>query len=191
MPNLRPLPSLESLLANRPVMPSRPVVLSPLPTMTPLKPAPLQPAPQKPATQPATQPSLKSPQAMAVDNLWNLQAALNVLKADTNGDGSLNADEYKSISLVQGDSYFASNARDYEFAAVDEVKFSDGKVTMGELAGFYQQMDTDKSGSHSQAEFEARLNQTSWLTKLRNPVASFSQAISHYTNLVKSFATGT
>lgn len=195
MPNLRPLPSLDVLLNQRPIAPApapqpqRPISLPPLSSLRPLQPLqPLQSQPLKPA-QPAAQP-MKAPQAMAVDNLWNLQAALNIFKADTNGDGKLNKEEYQSISLVQGDSYFASAARDYEFAVVDEIKFSDGQITMDELATFYQQMDTNKNGAHSQSEFQNRLSESSFMTKMRNPTAAFSQALSRYTNLVKDYVTG-
>ena len=192
MPNLKPLMPLKPLapLAPAPV-PSRPVsILTPLPfrplselTGLPARPAPSQSssAPQ-PAAAPKPLPPAKSP---AASQIWDLQAAVNLLQSDSNYDGTLNPDEYKQISLVQGDGFFSTRARDYEFAVVDEIKFADGQVSMGELASFYQQMDSDKNGRHSQPEFETRLNRSNWLTRLRHPIASFSHLISEYTNLVK------
>lgn len=121
--------------------------------------------------------------AFNVDSMWNLQAAIKVLTHDQNNDGKLNAQEYKAASLVQGDGYFASAARNYEFAVVDEVKLADGQVTMTELASFYQSMDSNKNGQHSREEFEGRINQSSWRTRFYHPIATFSNAISHYTRL--------
>lgn len=92
-----------------------------------------------------------------VSNIWGLKAASEVLKADQNADGKLNAEEYKAVSLVKGDGYFASLARDYEFAVVDEIKIP----TMGELSEFYHSMDTNTNAQHSQQEFANRLNQES------------------------------
>ncbi|HEY9841830.1 MAG TPA: hypothetical protein V6D23_15315 [Candidatus Obscuribacterales bacterium] len=158
--------------------------LKPLTSLEPLKSAPLQPVPLKSA--PLKPPPLKPWKELAANQVWDLQAAIGVLQSDKDFDGQLNPEEYKSVSLVQGDGYFASRARDYEFAAVDEIKLSDGKVSMSELATFYQEIDTDKDGKHSQPEFENRLNRTSWLTRLRNPIASFTHIISQYTSLVKN-----
>lgn len=162
----------------QPVNPSKPAVLGGL-----AKPAILSGLP-KPA-------SVQTPPAQAktvagVSQLWGLQAAISVLRADKDYDGKLDQAEYQQVALVQGDAFLASRARDYEFAVVDEIKLVDGYVSMGELAEFYRGMDSDHSGSHSTPEFEARLNQSSWITRLRHPVASFTHLISPYANLLKS-----
>jgi hypothetical protein len=119
-----------------------------------------------------------------ISNIWNLKAASEVLKSDQNADGKLNKEEYQASALVQGDGYFSELARDYEFAVVDEIKVADGQVTMGELSEFYRSMDSDKNAQHSKEEFAGRLNQSSWSTRFWHPIASFSNAMSHYTNLV-------
>lgn len=129
---------------------------------------------------------LTSLTSVKVNQSWDLQAVINVLQADKNADGRLNAEEYNKVALVKGDGYLSTMARNYEFAVVDEVKLADGQVTISELSSFYQTMDSDKNGKHSQNEFESRLNQSSWLTRLRNPIASFTHIFSQYTGLLRS-----
>lgn len=129
-------------------------------------------------------PNLK-PLSHAVNQMWDLQATMNVLRSDKNFDGKLNPEEYKKVALVQGDGFFASRARDYEFAVVDEIKLPDGQVSITELASFYQSLDADKNGSHSAPEVENRLNQSTWLTRVKHPIASFSNLIGQYARSVK------
>lgn len=129
-------------------------------------------------------PNLK-PLSQAVNQMWDLQATLNVLRSDKNADGKLNAEEYKKIAMVQGDGFIASRARDYEFAVVDEIKLADGQVTMSVLAEFYRSTDADKNGSHTGPEVENRLNQSSWSTRVRHPIATFSNLFSQYVRSVK------
>lgn len=118
-----------------------------------------------------------------VDHIWDLRATRDVLRADQNGDYQLNPEEYKSVSQIKGDGLFLSLAKNYEFAVVDEIKLSDGQIGIGELASFYKTMDKNTDSEHSQEEFATRLNESSWNTRLRHPVASFSQSISYYTGL--------
>lgn len=118
-----------------------------------------------------------------VDRIWELRATRDVLSADKNADYKLNAEEYETIGKVQGDGLFLSLARNYEFAVVDEIQLSDGQVSIGELSSFYKSMDKNKDVEHTQEEFATRLNESSWSTRFRHPVASFSQSISYYTSL--------
>ncbi len=118
-----------------------------------------------------------------VDRMWELRATRDVLTADKNADYKLDKEEYKAVSQIKGDGLFINMARDYEFAVVDEISVADGKVGIGELASFYKSMDKDKDTSHTQEEFATRLNESSWSTRFKHPVASFSQSISYYTGL--------
>ncbi|MEZ0373237.1 MAG: hypothetical protein ACAI44_29365, partial [Candidatus Sericytochromatia bacterium] len=78
--------------------------LKPLTSLEPLKSAPLQPVPLKSA--PLKPPPLKPWKELAANQVWDLQAAIGVLQSDKDFDGQLNPEEYKSVSLVQGDGYF-------------------------------------------------------------------------------------
>lgn len=178
MPQLRPI---SELIAARPQpVPAPKPAPGPQPTTLPATlPKPTLSGLPKPAVQPAKP-------AASLGQLWGLQATMRVLSADKNFDGKLDGEEYKKVALVQGDGYFATRARDYEFAVVDEIKLVDGGVSMSELAEFYQSMDSDSNGSHSDAEFENRMNQSNWITRIRNPIASFTHLMSPYTRLIKS-----
>lgn len=119
----------------------------------------------------------------AVDRIWDLRATRDVLKADKNADYALDRQEYEAIGQIEGDGMFLSLAKDYEFAVVDEIELANGKVTIKELSSFYKTMDKNKDTEHTREEFATRLNESSWSTRLRHPVASFSQSISYYTGL--------
>ena len=119
----------------------------------------------------------------AVDHLWDLRATRDVLRADQNADYQLDAEEYKSVSQIKGDGLFLSLAKDYAFAVVDEIQLSNGRISISELSSFYKSMDKNGDAVHSQEEFATRLNESSWSTRFRHPVASFSQSISYYTGL--------
>lgn len=118
-----------------------------------------------------------------VDRIWDLRATRDVLSADKNADYQLNQEEYQSVSQIKGDGLFLDLAKNYEFAVVDEIKLSDGQISISELSSFYKSMDKNADTEHSREEFATRLNESSWSTRLRHPVASFSQSISYYTGL--------
>jgi hypothetical protein len=118
---------------------------------------------------------------------WDLKAAMDVFKADKDGDIKLNREEFKAISTIQGDTYLANAARNYEFDTIDEIKVADNLISMEELSGFYKRMDSNGNSKHTHAEFQAALNQSSFRTKIVNPVASFSNVFTHYSKLVTDY----